>query len=132
MKWCLPAQTESFVPQAERLLAAYQRRDLQFVVPDLFWPELGNALWKAVRRNIIERNRAERGLASVMDLDIPTLSSLQFLPEAMRLAINYRRAVYDCLYVALAVQSDTSLITADERLANSLAAYLPVKWLGAL
>jgi predicted nucleic acid-binding protein len=35
-------------------------------------------------------------------------------------------------YVALAIQSKAQLITADERLANSLAAHLPVKWLGAL
>jgi predicted nucleic acid-binding protein len=40
--------------------------------------------------------------------------------------------VYDSLYVALAVQAKTELITADERLANSLAAHLPVKWLGIL
>jgi predicted nucleic acid-binding protein len=32
----------------------------------------------------------------------------------------------------LAIQSKTELITADERLANALAAHLPVKWLGAL
>ena len=41
------------------------------------------------------------------------------------------RAVYDCLYVALAVQSKSDLVTADERLANALAARFPVKWLGA-
>ena len=40
--------------------------------------------------------------------------------------------MYDCLYVALAVQSKTEWITADERLANALAARLPVKWLGAI
>ena len=40
------------------------------------------------------------------------------------------RSVYDCLYVALAVQSKAEWITVDERLANALAARLPVKWLG--
>jgi predicted nucleic acid-binding protein len=44
----------------------------------------------------------------------------------------YERTVYDCLYVVLAVHSKAQLITADERLANSLAAHFPVKWLGAL
>jgi predicted nucleic acid-binding protein len=33
--------------------------------------------------------------------------------------------------VALAMSLQTHLVTADERLANAVAAYLPVKWLGA-
>ena len=54
------------------------------------------------------------------------------MTEALRIAFAYDRAVYDCLYVALAVRSKSQMITADERLANALAAYLPVKLLGAL
>jgi hypothetical protein len=53
------------------------------------------------------------------------------LPEALPIAFNVGRSVYDCLYVAIAVQSETQFITADERLANALAARLPVKWRGA-
>ena len=37
----------------------------------------------------------------------------------------------DGVYVALAVASKAHMVTADERLANALAAYLPVNWLGA-
>jgi predicted nucleic acid-binding protein len=40
--------------------------------------------------------------------------------------------VYDCLYVALALRLKGQLVTADERLANALAAHLPVKWLGTV
>jgi predicted nucleic acid-binding protein len=49
----------------------------------------------------------------------------------LQLAVTSRRTVYDSLYVALAMQSQSVLITADERLANALAARFPVKWLGA-
>ncbi len=46
--------------------------------------------------------------------------------------MTFDRTVYDSLYVALAVDSKAELVTVDEKLANALAARLPVKWLGAL
>jgi predicted nucleic acid-binding protein len=54
------------------------------------------------------------------------------IDSAFQIATAFERTVYDCLYVALAVHSNAQLITADERLANSLAAQFPVKWLGAI
>jgi predicted nucleic acid-binding protein len=62
----------------------------------------------------------------------PTVSSHALLVEAFAIATAFDRAVYDALYVALAVNSKSQMITADERLANALAAHLPVKWLGSL
>jgi predicted nucleic acid-binding protein len=56
---------------------------------------------------------------------------LEIVPEALNLAVRHGRKVYDSLYVALAVQTKSEMITADERLANALAARFPVKWLGA-
>jgi predicted nucleic acid-binding protein len=53
------------------------------------------------------------------------------LPDALKIALVHDRSVYDCLYVALAIQFKVQMITADERLANALAARFPVKWLGA-
>jgi predicted nucleic acid-binding protein len=57
---------------------------------------------------------------------------LLLLEDAFAIASAFDQTVYDGLYIALAVTSKTELITADERLANALAAYLPVKWLGSL
>ena len=74
---------------------------------------------------------AAAALEFVRDLGIQTASSFDLVPAAVALAIRHGRTVYDSLYVALAMQSNSELITADERLANALAARLPVKWLGA-
>jgi predicted nucleic acid-binding protein len=57
---------------------------------------------------------------------------VKLLSKAFEIATTYERTVYDSLYVALAVQTNSQLITADERLANSLATRFPVKWLGAI
>ena len=131
VKWCLPARREELAPQAEELLASCRRDEIRFLVPDLFWVELANALWKAARRGEISADNATSAISLVRDLGIATVPSLDLVPQALHLAVRYNRTVYDSLYVALAAQSRTDMVTADERLANALAAHLPVKWLGA-
>lgn len=44
------------------------------------------------------------------------------LPQALRIAVECDRSVYDSLYIALAVANNTAMITADARLANALSA----------
>jgi predicted nucleic acid-binding protein len=130
-KWMLPAKAELLRPEAYRLLDAYGAGDINLVVPDIFWAECGNIVWKAVRQQRFGRDEAEIAILSMMNRSIPTVSSATLLPKAVSIAFDFGRSVYDCLYVALAVRSRIQLITADERLANALAAHLPVKWLGA-
>jgi predicted nucleic acid-binding protein len=131
VKWCLPREHEDLVLQAEELLVSYRAGTEIFLVPDLFWLEVANALWKAVWKQKIDSEVAARSLQVVRDLNIPTISSVDLVPRALRLAVEHRRTVYDSIYVALALHAKANLITADERLANALAAHLPVKWLGA-
>lgn len=130
-KWMLPAQGELLRAQAFRLLDAYGAGEVNLVVPDIFWAECGNIVLKAVRQGRVDRGTAELELYSLARRDIPTISSLHLLQEAVTIAFDFGRSVYDCLYVALATQGRKQLITADERLVNALAARFPVKWLGA-
>jgi predicted nucleic acid-binding protein len=41
------------------------------------------------------------------------------LNEAFEIALATRRTVYDCLYIALAVELDCPVVTADEKLYNA-------------
>ena len=132
LKWSLPARDEAFTAQAENLLTDYRNTEATFFVPDLFWLEIGNALWKSVWKGKIVQAQAEKGYAEISELQIPTVPSMDLVPQAMQLAIAHGRSVYDSLYVVLALQAKAELITADERLANALAARFPVKWLGAI
>lgn len=131
-KWCLPQRDEPLVSQARRLLEAYARAEIALMVPDLFWPELGNVLWKAARRGRLSDSDAHSALEFLQGLNIPTYSCSDFLPETLHVALFYGRTFYDSLYATLAEHSSVELITADERLASALAAHLPVKWLGVM
>jgi predicted nucleic acid-binding protein len=131
-KWFLPVPGETLVDEAFRLLHQYADGEIRFLVPDLFWAELGNLFWKAVRRNRWTQTSAEAALTALQERKLPTVSSAVLLDPAFRIAIAFDRTVYDSLYIALAVHSKAQLVTADERLATAVAAELPVKWLGAL
>jgi len=131
-KWFLPAANEPLTDEALELLKQYANGRVRFVVPDLFWAEFGNVLWKAVRQGRWSREAAEAAITAMKKRDLPTVSSLDLLEAAFAIADAFQRTVYDSLYVALAISSKAVMVTADERLAHALAASLPVKWLRSL
>ena len=131
-KWISPAGAEPLAEQAETLLRQYVQGRLKLVVPDLFWSEIASFFWKAVRSNKISVGTAEDGLREMTACNLPTISSQKVLTEALYIAARFDRTPYDSIYVALAQAFQINLITADERLANALAAHFPVKWLGSL
>jgi predicted nucleic acid-binding protein len=130
-KWFLPAEGEPLAQEALVILQAYSAGNVRLIVPDLFWAEVGNLLWKAIRQGRCTKTVADSGLTSLRELNLPTTPSVELIGAAFEIALAYDRTVYDSLYVALAVQSQGQFVTADERLANAVAARLPVKWLGA-
>lgn len=79
-----------------------------------------------------KRQTAEAAIMVMEERKIPTAPTSSLLKDAFAIAATFDRTVYDCAYVALAIASNTPLVTADERLANALAASFPVRWLGAL
>lgn len=131
-KWVLPSPGEPLAREALKLLEDYADGELRFVVPDLFWAECANILWKAVRQKRLRPASADSALRAMRERNFPTVSSHALLIEAFAIATAFDRAVYDSIYVALAFTSNSQLVTADERLANALAAHLPVRWLGSL
>jgi predicted nucleic acid-binding protein len=131
-KWLLPAAGENLLNQANHLLDRYVGRDLQLMAPDLIGPELGNVLWKAVRRSRITPANARKSLLRFTDLSIPVIPAADLLVRALEISLTCDRSFYDSVYVALALTTKTELITADERLVNALGLRFPVRWLGAL
>jgi predicted nucleic acid-binding protein len=129
-KWALPGATEPLLAEANTLLEQYLAGRLRFLVPDIFWAEIANVLWKSVRHKNIADSAAHSALTAMVDRSFSTVPSTDVLQDALSIALQFDRPVYDGIYVALAVSYRIQLITADERLANALAAHFPIKWLG--
>ena len=132
VKWFLLGD-EPLKDRAIELLAQAVIGEVEFLVPDLFWAELGNVMWKAVRRQRCTEAQAMESLMRSRQLDLPAVHvSTQLLEQAFQIANRHGRSFYDSLYVAAALSQQATLVTADEKLANATAAHLPVKWLGAI
>jgi len=132
VKWVLPTEDEKLVAEAVHLLDLHTLGKTEIFVPDLFWTECGNVLWKAVRTRRCSKPDAEKGLATLKAYNFITIASVALIEQAFAIAFAFDHSVYDSLYVASAVEYGVELITADQKLFNSLAGHFPIKWLGAL
>jgi len=128
-KWFLPAADEPLSAEALRLLRLYAKAQISLIVPDLFFPEFSNIFWKAERRGRCNAAMADSAISEILRGGFPTFPTSPLIQPAMEIARAFGRTVYDCIYVALAVETNTHLVTADEKLANSLPG-MPVTWLG--
>ena len=131
-KWALPASEEPLCEQAKAILEEYTKGRCRLLVPDLYWAEVGKVFWKSVRKRRISPAAAEAAIDVLIGTGITTTSCMPLFRDAFKIAEQYDRSVCDSLCVALAATSAATLVTADERLANALAARFPIRWLGAL
>lgn len=109
VKWLV---TEEFSDQAARLLD----QELTLIAPELLFAEATNALWAMSRRgDITTADFAEA--ASVLKAAPVTVpvTMRELTRSAARLAVDLDDPTYDCFYLALAVQEQCPVVTADQR-----------------
>jgi len=75
-KWFLPANGETLAGEAFALFDKYAKDEVRFIVPDLFWVEFANVIWKAVRLGRFPKMSAGAALASLTRHNFPTVPSL--------------------------------------------------------
>lgn len=115
LKWFIP---EEGADKAATLLDG----SFLLLAPDLLVSEVGNALWKKIGRAEITAIEARTVLSALARVPIEIVPASSLVEAALEIAVAHRRTVYDALYVALAVARTCVFVTADERLANALAA----------
>ena len=127
VQWYLP---EAQSTEAERLL------DDRFIrhAPDLLYLEVANVLWKRCHQRgelMPEHVAAIRDRLDAVPIEVhPTRDVLD---DAVTLALETGRTVYDCVYLASAIRLNCPLVTSDRRLVNALASgprSSSVHWVG--
>lgn len=103
---------------------------VRLYVPELFYIECANILWKYVRRFEYPIEDARGHLSDLRQLDLDVIPTEDLLLMAFDLALEYEITAYDACYVALAGLLELPLITADRRLANKMrGSDIPVRLL---
>jgi predicted nucleic acid-binding protein len=122
VKWFIP---ETDTAKARRLLELFHQGAADLTAPDLLIAEAANVFWKRADRNDITQQEAEDNLNDLISINLPLVSSSLLAPQALAIARTHRRSVYDCLYLALALDRGCDLITTDERLVNAIGLKFP-------
>ncbi len=89
--------------------------------PMLMAVEVGNALVNKVRRGLLSPEDASMRASRILDLSVNWTEDVSISEDAVRIALELNRGVYDCLYLALAHRVGGLFVTADARFANAVA-----------
>lgn len=130
VKWVVP---EAHSENAESLLSA----GTGLLVPGHWAAEVATALWaKSAIHGVMSRQQAIERIAWIGSLTVEVIPVDRLIVAATGIAFDLRATACDTLYLALAEQSGTALVTVDRKLyekakATSRFADLVV-WLGDL
>jgi predicted nucleic acid-binding protein len=114
IKWVIPEI------HTELALSLLDNQENLLLVPDFFFPEIGNILWKRVRRGEMNITQAQLSLDTLKSVDIKVFPSEPLINSALDIAYRINQAVYDCVYLTLAINHQCLMVTADKRFVNSI------------
>jgi predicted nucleic acid-binding protein len=114
LKWVLEEEQSD---QAEALSSGRQ-----LVTSALLWPEAANAIATRVRRGQLDRVRGNDALRDLRAAPLRTrpLDSDGVL-AAFNIACDLIHPIYDCCYLALAIEENSIVVTADRRFRSAVA-----------
>ena len=110
-----------YTAEVTHLLAGLAQGD-QLYIPEFCLLECTNVLWKHVRFDGLPQIDATEIVADLLRLPFQVVPVHPLLPAALQIGLRYQLAVYDSLYIALALELDCPLITVDTRQGNAAAA----------
>lgn len=104
------------MPGTETFSTMLEQADL-VSAPELYVAEVGNALWKYRKSDLLPQTRCELALAQAVALPDRFEPGGALYLEAFTLACRHLHPVYDAMYLVLARRNNAVILTMDRRLA---------------
>jgi predicted nucleic acid-binding protein len=93
--------------------------EAELIAPDWLLIEAGHALWRKAKLGEIKQEKAEAALLALPGFFESLASVGPLVASAHRLAFELDHWIYDCFYLALALDRNCPLLTADRKFANA-------------
>ncbi|HEY2617550.1 MAG TPA: type II toxin-antitoxin system VapC family toxin [Acetobacteraceae bacterium] len=116
LKWVLREE------HSDRAVALGPGREL--LTSALFWAESGNAIATRIRRGDLDKAAASEAFQDLQTVPLRTRPlDGTAAAAALMIARELMHPIYDCCYLALAIEENSIVITADQRFRSAVAAH---------
>jgi predicted nucleic acid-binding protein len=112
-KWVLPEPDSA---PALRLFERYESGEISLIAPDLLLAEFASLLAKRSRRKQISPEQGREAFRWMTRCAPRLLDMRPRLFHALDISLRHQMSLWDCVYVALAMEHSCPLLTADRRL----------------
>lgn len=90
------------------------------LAPGTILPKAFNAFWQLHRRGELTREEIREGWDLISSLPLSLYAPEDLMPRAVELTFETGAIVYDALFLALAEDAETVMVTADGKLLKTL------------
>ncbi len=108
--------------KVDELLMHLANPQTELFIPDLFYVESANTLWKYVRAGQYPADQIQVALATLKTFPLQSVVTKDLITDAIQISLDYGISVYDGCYVALSQIVSVPLFTLDARLVNAIQA----------
>ena len=101
--------------QNTKALLSQSIQGTQLFIPEFCLLECVNVLWKRVRFLNLTQSEASQSVENLLAFPLQVVLVSDLLPQALQIGLAHQLAVYDSLYIALALSLNCPLVTVDDR-----------------
>jgi predicted nucleic acid-binding protein len=112
-KWVLPEPDRA---PALGWFERYASGEVLLIAPDILLAEFASLVAKRNRRKQISAEQAHEAFSLIEKCAPRLLDTRPRISRALDLALEYQWSLWDCVYLAVALEHDCPVLTADRRL----------------
>lgn len=106
---------------ARALLSRARAGSVSLIAPEILLAEVAHSLRREVVRKRLPTDDARSIWRDIRAIQIELHPVATLADDALALSLEHMGAVYDALYLALAVREDVKVVTADDRMVKAFA-----------